>query len=248
MALLDVSMSPRIIRIFLKLLEVRFYCYATESYIPLYWYHEIMTGYLILGITYAFAAAVQPGPFQTFLISQTLSNGWRRTAPAAFAPLISDGPIILLVLLVLSQIPAWLASALQIAGGVFLMYLAFGAYKNWRTFDPNSPIQAHSAARSLFKAALVNLLNPNPYLAWSLVMGPLLLKAWREAPIHGVALLVGFYATMVLVIFGIILLFATSRNLGPRVSKGMVGVSCIALICFGCYELWMGVSALLGKS
>ena len=67
-----------------------------------------MLGYLILGITYAFTAAVQPGPFQTYLISQTLSNGWRSTLPAAIAPLLSDGPIIILVLLVLSRMPGWL--------------------------------------------------------------------------------------------------------------------------------------------
>ena len=35
-----------------------------------------MTGYLILGMTYAFAAVVQPKPFQTYLVSQTLENGW----------------------------------------------------------------------------------------------------------------------------------------------------------------------------
>jgi hypothetical protein len=31
-----------------------------------------MATYLILGATYAFAAAVQPGPFQAYLISQPL--------------------------------------------------------------------------------------------------------------------------------------------------------------------------------
>ncbi len=77
-----------------------------------------MPGYLILGMTYAFAAAVQPGPLQTYLISQTLANGWRRTIPAAFAPLLSDGPIIILVLLVLSNMPGWLVQVLQCAGGV----------------------------------------------------------------------------------------------------------------------------------
>jgi threonine/homoserine/homoserine lactone efflux protein len=56
-----------------------------------------MSTYLILGMAYAFAAAVQPGPLQTYLISQTLSHGWRRTLPAAFSPLIGDGPVIVLV-------------------------------------------------------------------------------------------------------------------------------------------------------
>ena len=50
--------------------------------------------YLILGFALAFAAAVQPGPIQAYLVTQALSHGWRRTLPAAFSPLVSDGPII----------------------------------------------------------------------------------------------------------------------------------------------------------
>ena len=64
--------------------------------------------YLIQGLGYGLAAASQPGPFQTYLISQTLTRGWKRTLPAALAPLVSDGPIILLCVLVLSQVPAWM--------------------------------------------------------------------------------------------------------------------------------------------
>jgi len=200
-----------------------------------------MSGYLLLGLTYAFAAAVQPGPFQTYLISQTISNGWRRTAPAAFAPLLSDGPIIALVLLVLSRLPTWLTQVLQCAGGLFLLFLAASAFKTWRNFDLNKAIQNQSSRQTVLKAALVNLLNPSPYLAWSLVMGPLLLKGWRESPANGIALLIGFYTTMVVVTLGIMLLFATARNLGPRVSRALVGISSIALACFGIYELWLGI-------
>ena len=202
-----------------------------------------MTGYLILGMTYAFAAAVQPGPFQTYLISQTLANGWRRTIPAAFAPLLSDGPIIALVLLVLSRMPGWLVQVLQCAGGVFLLYLAFGAFQTWRDFDVKKAVQVQSSRQTFLKAVMVNLLNPAPYIGWSLVMGPLLLKGWRETPANGIALLVGFYTTLILVTLGIMLLFAAARNLGARVSRVLVGVSAIALTCFGLYELWLGTGA-----
>jgi len=202
-----------------------------------------MTGYLILGMTYAFAAAVQPGPFQTYLISQTLANGWRRTIPAAFAPLLSDGPIIALVLLVLSRMPGWLVQVLQCAGGVFLLYLAVGAFKTWRDFDVEKTKEIQSSRQTVLNAAMVNLLNPAPYIGWSLVMGPLLIKGWREAPTNGIALLIGFYTTMILVTLGIMLMFSGARNLGPRVSRALVGLSAIALVCFGLYELWQGTGA-----
>jgi threonine/homoserine/homoserine lactone efflux protein len=202
-----------------------------------------MVRYLLFGITYAFAAAVQPGPFQSYLISQALSKGWRRTLPAAFAPLLSDGPIIVLVLLLLVNMPGGLIQILQIAGGVFLLYLAAGAFRAWRAYDVTKVAPTQASQQTVLEAALVNLLNPAPYLGWSLVMGPLLLAGWRETPANGIALLLGFYGTMVISSAGIIMLFAAARNLGPQVSRALLGVSALALACFGVYELWLGTRA-----
>jgi threonine/homoserine/homoserine lactone efflux protein len=201
--------------------------------------------YLMLGTTYAFAAAVQPGPYQTYLISQALSHGWRSTLPAALAPLLSDVPIIVLVLLVLSRLPLALEQALRCVGGVFLLYLAWRAFRAWREYRLAAEHGSATARRSLLSAAVVNLLNPNPYLGWSLVMGPLLLKGWREAPANAIALLVAFYGTMVAASMSIIVLFAAARSMGPRVARGLVGVSAAALACFGCWQLWSGARGLL---
>jgi threonine/homoserine/homoserine lactone efflux protein len=90
-------------------------------------------------------------------------------------------------------------------------------------------------------AALVNFLNPNPYLAWSLVMGPLLLKGWRETPLNGIALLVGFYTTMIVGSMGIIVLFASAKRFDFRVTRILIGLSAIALGCFGAYQLLSGI-------
>ena len=76
-------------------------------------------------------------------------------------------------------------------------------------------------------------------------MGPLLLKGWRETPANGIALVVGFYVTMVVTLAAIITLFAGTRHLGPRIGRGLVGLSAIALACFGCYELWAGIRSSL---
>jgi threonine/homoserine/homoserine lactone efflux protein len=204
-----------------------------------------MMYYLLLGTTYAFAAAVQPGPFQSYLISQTLSKGWRRTLPAAFAPLLSDGPIIVLVVILLSRIPGWFINVLQCAGGVFLLYLAVNALKAWKNYNMETIIHSSSSRQSVMQAAVVNFLNPGPYLGWSLVMGPLLLKGWRETPVNGIALLAGFYISMIVSLMGIILLFAFAKTLGPRVTRALIGVSTIALACFGIYQLWFGMKYFL---
>jgi threonine/homoserine/homoserine lactone efflux protein len=203
--------------------------------------------YLSYGVAFGFSAAVQPGPLLTYIISQTLKNGWRRTLPAAFAPLVSDIPIAALVLLILSQVPVWLEQALRLAGGLFLLYLAYGAYKTWRSFEEKGPDLEQSGGTSLLKTATVIWLNPNPYLGWSLVLGPMFLKAWRETPLHGVTLLVGFYGTMIIAMMGIIILFAFARGLGPKINRVLIGLTAVALAGFGIYQVWLGVSALLFK-
>ncbi len=203
-----------------------------------------MAVYLFFGLSFGFAAAIQPGPFQTFLISRSLNNGWRSTLPAAFAPLVSDIPIILLVLLLLSRVPAWMQNFLYLAGGLFLLYLSYGAFRSFRQFKGYQTVAAESGRQNLFKAAFVNLLNPNPYLEWSLVMGPLLLKGWRETPGNGVALVGGFYFAIIVICAGIILLFASIRRMGVKVSRALIGISAIALAGFGLYQLWLGVNGL----
>lgn len=200
-----------------------------------------MLVYVIQGIGYGFTAAVQPGPFQTYVIAQTLNRGWRRTWPAAFAPLVSDGPIIVLVLLVLSQVPDWLQRFLYIASGLFILYLAANALRGWRNFDATHVVSAEPGQQSLFRAAIMNALSPGPYIYWSLVTGPILLTGWREAPANGIGFLVGFYVAIIASLGGIILLFAAARHLGPKVNRALLGISAIALACFGLYQLWLGI-------
>ena len=204
-----------------------------------------MPAYVLLGAVYAFAAAVQPGPFQAYLISSTLAHGLRRTLPAVLAPLLSDVPIISLVLLVLTQVPQSVVSALRLAGGVFLLYLAARALAAYRRYESPRTGPPARAARTVLEAVTINLLNPSPYLSWSLVLGPLLLEAWRAAPAYGIALLASFYGTMIAATAAILVPFAGARALGPRIGRVMLGVSAAALAAFGVYQIWTGGAAVL---
>lgn len=197
--------------------------------------------YLLQGIGFGFAAAAQPGPLQTYIISQSLLHGWKKTLIAAFAPLVSDAPIIALCLFVLSRIPSWFERALNLAGGIFLLYLAFGAYRSWKTFNEVMLSSDSEKSQNLVKAALTNVLSPGPYLFWSLITGPLLIQGWNEAPALGISLLAGFYTTFILSLMLIIVVFGTLQQLGERVQRTMIGVSAIALFCFALFQLWKGL-------
>lgn len=205
-----------------------------------------MIEYLIFGTTFAFAAAVQPGQLQAYLISQAIANGWRRTVPAALAPIFSDVPIVCLVLVVLTRVPPSFVNVLRLAGGLFLLYLAWGAVRTCMNYEQAATTPARPAHETVLKAIVVNLLNPNPYLGWTLVMGPLLLKAWRDAPLNGIVLVAAFYLTIVVVTAAIVILFAFASKAGPRVARALVGASAAGLAGFGLYQLWSGARAFLG--
>ncbi len=203
---------------------------------------------LLRGAGFGLAAAAQPGPFQAYIISQSLEQGWRRTLPAAFAPLISDGPIIVLMLFVLTRVPVRLVQFLHLASGIFILYLAWGALRSWLRFDPAALTRGAAQRQSVWRAAVMNALSPGPYIFWSLVTGPVLLAAWQESPGSGLAFLVGFYAAMIGCLALIIILFGTARRLGPMVTRVLLGLSIIALTGFGLYQLWLGLSALLRRA
>ena len=205
-----------------------------------------LISYIALGITLGFAAGIQPGPFQTFLISRTLQDGWRHSLPASLAPLLSDAPAIALALLLLTSVPVWMENVLHFVGGFFVLFLAYGAFRAYRNYAFDQATLLPSRRQNLLKAVALNLLNPNPYLFWSLVSGPLLLKAWREATINGVAFVSSFYGSMILTCAGIILLFAGIGRLFPKVNRILIGVSVVALALFGFYQLWLGAMSLWG--
>ena len=196
-----------------------------------------MLKYILIGSGFAFAAAVQPGPLQAFYLSRVASGGWRKTLPAALAPVISDGPIAVLILLVLNKLPQGFESYLKAAGGILLLYFASKAFREWRRGSEGKGREAQSAPRTLFQAVAVNAVNPGPYLGWSLVLGPAFLEAWQQNPAYAVALVTAFYVTMVVSLALFILLLGTTTFLGPSGRRGLLLVASAALSALGIYQL-----------
>lgn len=203
-----------------------------------------MLSFFSQGLVLGGTAAAQPGPLQAYLLSQTLKNGWRRTLPAAFAPLISDGPIVILVILVLTRSPDWSLQILQIIGGIFLLYLAYGAYKSYKTTAATIPQPLDSANQSLLKAALMNFLSPNPYIFWATIAGPIVIAGWRQAPIYGLSFVFGFYFTLIGGFMAFIGLFALTKHLDVRISRLLSALAALALLIFALYQLWQGFNNL----
>ena len=200
-----------------------------------------LIAYLAQGAGLGLFAAAQPGSFQAFLISQSLKNGWRRTLPLALAPLLSDLPIIALIMLVLTRLPESFLRVIRIAGGLFLLYLAWSAFSAWRNYSADRANAVENNSRSVWKAALINFLNPNVYIFWGLIGGAILAQGWQESPALPFIFLAAFYVVMVSATAAIIILFGTARRLGPRLTRGLLLVSALAIGAFGVFQLWQGV-------
>jgi threonine/homoserine/homoserine lactone efflux protein len=200
-----------------------------------------MVKYIVIGAGLAFAAAVQPGPLLAYLFSRVAAIGWRRTLPASLSPLLSDGPIAVLALLVLGRLSPGTQMVLRAAGGALLLYLASRAFRQWRRDDLGASERAGKIPRTLLEAALVNILNPNPYLGWTLILGPVVVAAWRQEPVMGVAVVVAFYAVMVTTLAVLIFAFGTARLLGRRLERMLLLLSSVVLAALGVYQLAISV-------
>jgi threonine/homoserine/homoserine lactone efflux protein len=200
--------------------------------------------YFLQGLTLGLSAAATPGPFQAFLLNQSARIGWRRSLPAAFSPLLTDAPIIMLMVLVLASMPGWLIDGLRLAGGLFLLYLAKNAFKTAGEGLLEPASASRPAAGTIIQAAAINILNPNPYIFWSLVGGPVLIECWHKGPLYCLAFLCGMYGALTGGCASLIILFAKAASLEQKFNRSLLYISAAALALFSGYQLTAAVSGI----
>lgn len=215
-------------------------------------YNAVVDAFFLQGFALGLSAAASPGLFQTFLINQTLSGGWRRSAPLTLAPLISDISIVLTILLLLNRLPSRFLSGVSLAGGIFALYLVWIGWRQWRlaapgepTFPQNSTIARPSRIPIFWRAILVNSLSPGPYTFWTLVNGPLLLTALKISAWHTAAFLVGFYGMFITGMLILVAIFQQALRMGPLLVRYLTLLSLIILGAFAIILLHRGISGLL---
>ncbi len=201
--------------------------------------------YFLQGATLALSATIMPGPFQAFLLSQSLKNGWKSTLPAALAPLVTDGPVIGLVLFALTQTPAWFLNMLRVGGGLFILYLAWEGFLAFKKPAPVLKPLSEAGRRTFLNAVAINALNPNPYIFWSVVGVPIILTGWRESPGFGISFIAGFFGTFVCSLASLIIVFSTAGRVDNRVTRILMGITAMALLIFGLYQVSIGIRELI---
>jgi threonine/homoserine/homoserine lactone efflux protein len=202
--------------------------------------------FLTQGFAMGLYAALQPGPFQTFLFTEALRRGWRKSLPMAFAPMIADVPVVTLILLVLSRMPNSLLNILRIAGGLFMLYLARGAYRAFTRESHDPAVAEESAVKGLFSAVAIDLLSPSVYLFWTTIGAPIVLEGWQISTLHGLAFILGMYLVFIPSLAVLIILFGQTGKL-PEKAQRWIGFGLTLLLAgMGVYQIWKGIGALLG--
>jgi threonine/homoserine/homoserine lactone efflux protein len=133
-----------------------------------------MNEFFFSALSFGLAAGLKPGPLGIVVIQQTLSRGLPSGVRASLAPLVTDGPIIIAALWLLSQFKSinLFAAALSLVGGLYLLWLS---RKMFRVQNISISSKLGSSS-SLGTAVKVNLLNPGPYLFWFTVGGSYIVR------------------------------------------------------------------------
>lgn len=194
-----------------------------------------MLSLIVQGMGFGFNAGVLPGPLQSYLISTTLSQGWRRGILVVLSPLLTDAPIILLMTFFLGQLDSSVIRAIQIAGGTYVLWLAWSSFRAYRAgemrFSADSDLPSQARGAVLARAVTMNFLSAGPYIFWGAVTGPLLIEALEQSLLHAVGFLLAFYGTFLMIMTLLVLFFDRLRTLDPRVTNRVFLVA-IAIMAF----------------
>ena len=154
-----------------------------------------MLSAVLVGVMFGLSAGFAPGPLLTLVITQTLQHNTKEGVIVAAAPLITDVPIVLISFFILYNLSS-LGPTLGIiaaVGGLYVLYLAYETLKTGPVKVNTSLIQP----KSLRKGAVVNALNPHPYLFWATVGVPFILKTQQSDPIAPWLFIFSFYLLLI---------------------------------------------------
>ncbi|MGA5131362.1 LysE family translocator [Streptomyces olivoreticuli] len=190
---------------------------------------------LALGVALGFSAGISPGPLLALVLSGTLRGGLGVGLRVAAVPLITDLPVIILSVTVLSVLPGRAVSAGGVIGGLFLAWLAASTIHESRTAEIPAVREAAviraEGRRTLRQGVLTNLLSPHPWVFWLTTGAPLLVAAWRDSPPGAGGFLLGFYALLVGSKAALALIVARARHrIGTRGYRLLLGGSGVLLL------------------
>ncbi|NOR45177.1 MAG: LysE family transporter [Candidatus Delongbacteria bacterium] len=150
-----------------------------------------MIEFFITGIILGLSAGIAPGALLALVISETIQHNIKSGIKVALSPLASDLPIILSALFVISKLSTYkpILGIISILGSFLLLYLGI---VNIRMKNIQMELK-DTKPKSFLKGMIVNLTNPNPYLFWLVIGGPIIIKAYSVNALSLLSFMLPFY-------------------------------------------------------
>jgi threonine/homoserine/homoserine lactone efflux protein len=199
--------------------------------------------YLSLGAFLGLAAGASPGPLLAVTISETLQHGKWEGIKVAISPLITDLPIILGVLFVLSHLTDsnFVIGFIAFFGASYLLYSGVEALKiKQESLELN--LEKKDALK---KGVIVNFGNPHPYIFWLSIGGPIIIRSFNTHLWAAVFFISGFYSFLVGSKVVVALIVERSRSfVNSKYYFSIIRTLGIAQIIFGLSFIKVGLNSL----
>ena len=196
---------------------------------------DLILGLAIAGATLGLVEGIKPGPLLTMVIRETLSGGLRAGLWTAAAPIFTDGPLVIFSLFA----AAWIATnppallVITLAGAIFLAQMG---YECFGLEPPNMDEDAPAPTGSFLRGVITNLLNPNVYVFWFLIGGPLMASAADEEILAPIAYAITFLVTIMLTKAAIAYaIHRASGNISAIVYRRLLAICGLVMIGFALY-------------
>lgn len=199
--------------------------------------------FLALGSFLGLAAGTSPGPLLAVTISETLQYGKWEGIKVAVSPLITDLPIVLSVLYVLSHLTSYdfIIGIIAFFGASYLIYSGIESLK----IKKDSVELNIEKEDALKKGVIVNFGNPHPYVFWFSIGGPIIYKSLNTHVSATVLFILGFYIFLVGSKVVITLIVEKSKSfINSKHYFSIIRALGIAQIIFGLTFIKMGLSSL----
>jgi threonine/homoserine/homoserine lactone efflux protein len=173
---------------------------------------------LVAGLTIGIGSGAAPGPLMGLAITTTMRSGLAAGMRIAIAPLFSDAIIIGLSLTLVAQLPSVGIQILGVIGAIVVAFFGVETLLSARkALPPASADEVIHRKRLdrypvLLQGALINLLNPAPWIFWVTAGSTLLVNFWRENPASAIGFLITFYLMLIGVKAALVVALAATRH------------------------------------
>ncbi|HIC50327.1 MAG: hypothetical protein CXX69_00110 [Candidatus Thalassarchaeum betae] len=202
---------------------------------------DLIASLAAVGVALGIVEGIKPGPLLTMVIRESLTKGLKAGMWTAAAPIFTDGPMIIATLLV----AGWMATQpmvlliISLLGAVFLTKMGVDCFG---LEPPSAELGDDDASGSFKRGILTNLLNPNVYMFWVLIGGPLMASAAEEEPFAPITFALCFLISIILVKSAIAWLFVGAGDRlstrGYRIALSICGLAMLAFAAGFAYQAY----------